>query len=728
MVTFYEGPSPEGEGHTSNSEKGRAKVSASSNKTKGNYTKPDAPSIAQTALEIDLSEAARFLNLLDEGATEFTFQTFDDNADRQDRKLTRILHGTLEEHAEILTRMNNLGAGIYVMVQQGDGRGRRNENVTRIRAVFQEDDGEGRRLPLDPHIVNQTSPGKYQRYLLTDGPSVEEFSAVQECLIANYGSDKNAKDPAQVLRLPGFYHQKVDSRKGLTGKPFMVRIVHESGALPYTREQMLKALPPIDRKGNGSHTAGEGTVKIEDCTCKALRSALAFMRADDRGLWVRMGHALKELGDVGRGLWLEWSQTSLEKYDSRDAAQKWESFKPEHTGYRAVFAEAQRQGWVNPATGEKKEKVSSPLPKLTHAVMLFREHWKERLKFNQLLLRQELDGKPLSDADLSRIRLWLEEATYRSFGKEVVCDAVDEVCDEGHYDPLVDYLDSLVWDGEPRLATWLTDIYGAEHNEYTSAVGKCWLISGVARAYEPGVKVRNVLLLQGPEEIGKSLSLTDLCPNRQWFTDSLPADLHSKEAAEALFGKWIVESAEMASMRRSAQEAIKAFLSRDIDNYRAPYARKPMQVARRCILVATTNHDDVLSGEEENTRFWPVRAIEYNRDYLLANRDQLWAEAKDLYKAGARWWLTDKLTREAAKQGREAFEKIDPWFEWIEDLTQGRDEITVRHIAKTLEIPLERLTDAVAKRIAQILRKLKFKRTRARRKGGRSYVFVREDT
>ena len=166
MVTFYEDPSPEGEGHTSNNEKGRPKAPASPNSTNDNCTHPDTSSTALAALEIDLSEAARFLSLLDEGATEFTFQTVDDNADRKDPKLTRILHGTLAEHAETLTRLNNLGAGIYVMVQQGDGRGRRNENVTRIRATFQEDDGEGKPLPLEPHIVNQSSPGKHHRYLL----------------------------------------------------------------------------------------------------------------------------------------------------------------------------------------------------------------------------------------------------------------------------------------------------------------------------------------------------------------------------------------------------------------------------------------------------------------------------------------------------------------------------------------------------------------------------------
>jgi hypothetical protein len=98
-------------------------------------------------LETSLGEAERFLILLDETATEFTFQTFDDNRDRKDPKLARILHGTLAEHAETLTRLNNLGAGIFVMVQEGDGLGRGNENVTRIRAVFQED---GRRRQTIP--------------------------------------------------------------------------------------------------------------------------------------------------------------------------------------------------------------------------------------------------------------------------------------------------------------------------------------------------------------------------------------------------------------------------------------------------------------------------------------------------------------------------------------------------------------------------------------------------
>ncbi|KLI64516.1 AAA family ATPase [Aurantiacibacter marinus] len=90
-----------------------------------------------------------------------------------------------------------------------------------------------------------------------------------------------------------------------------------------------------------------GTTFASSQTVSELRSALAHLRSDERDLWIRMGMALKELGDTGRGLWVDWSQTS-EKFNARDAAQSWESFNPRSTGYKAVFAEAQRMGWVNP--------------------------------------------------------------------------------------------------------------------------------------------------------------------------------------------------------------------------------------------------------------------------------------------------------------------------------------------------------------------------------------------
>lgn len=111
-------------------------------------------------------------------------------------------------------------------------------------------------------------------------------------------------------------------------------------------EQRLK--PMHNKYVSNVRSIDIDVIEVSDKTIAELRSALLFMRSDDRELWQRNGHRLKGLGDVGRGLWLEWSSTS-DKFDPESDAKTWESFKPTHTGYKSVFSEAQRMGWVNPA-------------------------------------------------------------------------------------------------------------------------------------------------------------------------------------------------------------------------------------------------------------------------------------------------------------------------------------------------------------------------------------------
>jgi len=86
---------------------------------------------------------------------------------------------------------------------------------------------------------------------------------------------------------------------------------------------------------------------VKETTIQHLRSALNHLRSDDREDWIKTGMALKSLGDIGRGLWLNWSMSS-DKYEPHNASKTWDSFAPEKLDYRFVFAEAQRQGWVNP--------------------------------------------------------------------------------------------------------------------------------------------------------------------------------------------------------------------------------------------------------------------------------------------------------------------------------------------------------------------------------------------
>ena len=298
----------------------------------------------------DLEAAQRFLTLLDETAEVWTFQTFDDLKERKDDALARVLHGTLDQHASQLADLNKRGAGVFVTVNETDGKGRKAGNITRIRAVWQEDDGEGKPLPLEPHIVVETSPDKHHRYILVDGMTPDQHGAVMRVMVKNYGSDQNAKDVARVMRLPGFDHRKQAPHRG--------RIVHESGARPYTAAEVLAAFGVSQAASTKTAAVSSGAKEIVTPeTVKELRDALAHLSADGREQWIAMGNALYGLGNVGRELWIEWMMTSP-KYQPGDEAE-WDTLKGERTSYKAVFARAQANGWVNPLAGGSTPPVAS---------------------------------------------------------------------------------------------------------------------------------------------------------------------------------------------------------------------------------------------------------------------------------------------------------------------------------------------------------------------------------
>jgi RepB DNA-primase from phage plasmid len=167
------------------------------------------PPFTDTAATPDLRVAEHFLTLLDDSAESFTFQTFDDTPAKRPR-LARIMHGTIGQVALALTTLNDDGAGIFVMINAGDGRGRKTENVTGVRAVFADFDGTPlpESWPLEPHIVVESSPGRLHAYWLVSGVELGEFKQLQEAIAARLGSDPTVCDLPRVMRLPGFIHRK----------------------------------------------------------------------------------------------------------------------------------------------------------------------------------------------------------------------------------------------------------------------------------------------------------------------------------------------------------------------------------------------------------------------------------------------------------------------------------------------------------------------------------------
>lgn len=121
-------------------------------------------------------------------------------------------------------------------------------------------------------------------------------------------------------------------------------------------EQRLKPIHGGRQESATSTDSGQLPETVSPQVVADLRSALRHMPSDDRHLWVRMGMALKTLGAVGRGLWLDWSATS-DKHDPKADPKKWNGFKATRTGYQAVFAEAQRQGWKNPESRNAMDRI-----------------------------------------------------------------------------------------------------------------------------------------------------------------------------------------------------------------------------------------------------------------------------------------------------------------------------------------------------------------------------------
>ncbi len=185
----------------------------------------------------DLDEARRFLNAL-AGNEVVTFQTFDDTPDRKDLTRARIMHGPLDQHAPELARLNLAGAGVFVTVNRTDGRGRKFENITGIRAVFVDQDGSPlkpvEQAAIMPHLVVESSPGKYHAYWPVKDCGLSQFGPLQKSLAQRFDGDPKVCDLPRVMRLPGFYHCK--------GEPFQTRILSIRDTAPYSLDQLVSGL------------------------------------------------------------------------------------------------------------------------------------------------------------------------------------------------------------------------------------------------------------------------------------------------------------------------------------------------------------------------------------------------------------------------------------------------------------------------------------------------------
>lgn len=261
-----------------------------------------------------------------------------------------------------------------------------------------------------------------------------------------------------------------------------------------------------------------------------------------------------------------------------------------------------------------------------------------------------------TDTDDANLRVWLEKH-YDITGKEKIADALTAVLTRHSYHPIRDYLNGLTWDGVPRLDRIIIDYMGAEDSELNRAMSRKHFVAAVARVFNPGCKYDYCLIMSGAEGIGKSTLLRVM--GGKWFNDSITT-LEGKEGMEQLRRAWVVELGELSSIKRSDVEQVKAHLSKQVDIYRAAYARRVLEHPRQCVFCGTTNEALFLKGDTGNRRFWVIPVAAELRKYkdwseaIRRDRDQLWAEAVHYYKQGEPLYLSEELEAQA-KQRQQDF-------------------------------------------------------------------------
>lgn len=297
-----------------------------------------------------------------------------------------------------------------------------------------------------------------------------------------------------------------------------------------------------------------------------------------------------------------------------------------------------------------------------------------------------------TDFDSTLTSAWLARNYGLMRAEPYILPAMDAVSRMASFHPVRDWLQGLVWDGQPRAEKLLSEYFGAAETEYTRLVGVKYLIAAVARIMKPGIKVDNVLILEGAQGIKKSSGLRVLAGD-EYFSDQKIHLKGDKDSLMALSGKWIFELAELDAFNKAESTEAKAFFAAVSDRFRAPYGKLMREVKRQCVFAGTTNQDEYFKDASGNRRYWPVFCTEVDLNGLQRDRAQLWAEALHLYQAKTPFWVEDheKMLFEAEQARREI---ADPWCELIGSWLLEKHETTLAAIMiDCLKIDAGRIDD-----------------------------------
>jgi predicted P-loop ATPase len=411
-----------------------------------------------------------------------------------------------------------------------------------------------------------------------------------------------------------------------------------------------------------------------------------------------------------------------------------------------TFNLVDKAGWVSRLVRTDKGVL---LPVLDNAVSILvnDERWQGVIAYDEFAgVVRKLKAPPMEraetgewmDIDDARLEHWLAEVYgMRRLPADALQKAVLLAADANRFHDVRAYLEGLTWDGTPRLMSWLWAYLGAKApandaepgSSYVEKVAVKWMVGAVARVYKPGCKMDNVLILEGPQDAGKSSALKILFD--PWFTDAA-FEIGSTDGYQIMRGMWCVELAELDGFNRADSSRAKAFFTRVNDRYRNPYGRKPVNVLRQGVFAGSVNHATYLKDDTGNRRYWPVSIGNIGLDDLRKDRDQLWAEALQLYKAGQEWWVraSERSIYEGEQEARyigDAYEtKILNWLDTIDEGGVKPNNVPLAKImGSALGLDAAKWTLPEQQRAGRIMARLGWLRKRSGGREGREWVYAR---
>ena len=363
----------------------------------------------------------------------------------------------------------------------------------------------------------------------------------------------------------------------------------------------------------------------------------------------------------------------------------------------------------------------NPLAVVANAIIALRNKYPDHFAFDEMaravMLQKPLESapffvpRPITDTDVTMIQSFLQHQGLKRLGPEATHQAIDVRAYDCRFHPVRDYLNGLHWDGTPRLKQFFSCYFGAEDTPYPKQIGAMFLISMVARIFNPGCKADHLPVIEGLQGTLKSTACRIL--GGDWYSDNLPDIGAGKDVSQHLRGKWLIEVSEMHAMSRAESALLKSFITRDTERYRPSYGRREVVEPRQCVFIGTTNKATYLRDETGGRRFWPIKTGTIDVDALRTDRDQLFAEAVVEYRAGTQWWPDRKFETEHIQSEQAERYEADAWEEKIGEYLKNKSKVTIGEVAQeALFFQTPRLGTAEQRRIAAAMERLGWQRER----------------